>query len=96
VDKEEFAQIQAEGASIFEAISDNMAKGFDSYEVQQQIIKWERWLNNFGTYSGEAIMELGKAYSQHPRFIKVFSEINENLPNFLTKAVDYYYNNSNN
>jgi hypothetical protein len=91
--KEGFAKLQTEGASIFETIGDNMSKGFDSYEVQEQIVRWRTWLENFATYSDEAVLELGQAYSQHPRFIKVFREINEDLPAFLTKAIEYYYTN---
>jgi hypothetical protein len=88
--KEGFAKVQAEGASIFETIGDNIPKGFDSDEVQEQIVKWRKWLDNFSTYSDEAILGLGQAYSQHPRFIKTFRDINEDLPEFLTKAIEYY------
>lgn len=89
--KADFIKVQAEGASIFETIADNMPKGFDSYEVQEQIIRWRKWLENFATYTNVAVFELGQAYSQHPRFIKVFSDINKDLPKFLTKAIKYYY-----
>ena len=88
--KEGFAKVQAEGPSIFETIGDNIPKGFDSDEVQEQIVKWRKWLDNFSTYSDEAILELGRAYSQDPRFTKVFSDISEDLPEFLTKAIEYY------
>jgi hypothetical protein len=89
-DKEGFAKIQADGASIFETIGDNISKGFNSDEVQEQIGRWRIWLENFATYSNEALLELGRAYSQHPRFIKVFRAINEDLPEFLTKAIEFY------
>ena len=85
-----FATVQAEGASIFETISGHMAKGFDSPEVQQQIARWRKWLENFSTYTDEAVLELGRAYSQDPRFTRVFSDINEELPRFLTKAIEHY------
>ena len=88
--KERFAEVQAEGASIFEAIGDDISKGFDSDEVQEHIVKWRKWLDNFATYSDEAILGLGQAYSQHPGFIQVFRDIHEDLPEFLTKAVEYY------
>ena len=91
--KERFAEVQAEGASIFEAIGDDISKGFDSDEVQEHIVKWRKWLDNFATYSDEAILGLGQAYSQHPKFIQVFRDIHEDLPEFLTKAVEYYYAN---
>ena len=88
--KEDFDAVQAKGASIFESIADNICKGFDSDEVQGQIIKWRKWLDNFADYSDEAISGLGQAYSQHPQFLKVFRDINEDLPEFLTKAIEYY------
>ena len=91
--KEDFDAVQAEGASIFETIGGNIPKGFDSNEVQEQIVKWRKWLDNFSTYSDEAILELGQAYSKHPRFIKTFRDIKEDLPEFLTKAIEYYCEN---
>lgn len=88
--KEGFAAVRAEGAVIFETIGDNIPKGFDSNEVQEQIVKWRKWLDNFSTYSDEAILGLGQAYSQDPRFLQVFRDIHEDLPEFLTKAIEYY------
>lgn len=88
--KEGFAKVQAEGTSIFETIGANIPKGVDSVEVQEQIIKWRKWLDNFSTYSDEAVLGLGRAYSQDPRFIQVFRDIHEDLPEFLTKAIEYY------
>jgi hypothetical protein len=91
--KEGFVKVQAEGASIFETIANNIPKGFDSDEVQGQIVKWRKWLDNFSTYSDEAILGLGQAYSQDPRFTKIFGDIKEELPEFLTKAIEYYCSN---
>jgi hypothetical protein len=91
--KKGFVKVQAEGTSIFETIANNIPKGFDSDEVQGQIVKWRKWLDNFSTYSDEAILGLGQAYSQDPRFTKVFGDINEDLAEFLTKAIEYYCSN---
>jgi len=88
--KKDFEAVQAEGASIFECISDNMAKGHDSKEVQELIIKWRNWLENFAAYSDEAVLGLGQAYSQNQKFIDVFQNIHEDLPAFLTKAIEHY------
>ena len=90
ISKQDFDAVQAEGASIFETISDNICKGFESDEVQWQIVKWRKWLDNFADYSDEAIGGLGQAYSHYPQFTKVFRAINEDLPEFLTKAIEYY------
>ncbi len=37
--KERFTALQAEGGSIFKAISDDIPKGFNSAEVQEQVAK---------------------------------------------------------
>jgi MerR family transcriptional regulator, thiopeptide resistance regulator len=85
-----FAALQAEGGAIFQAISDKMSKGFDSQDIQELVAKWRVWLENFHTYSDEAILGLGQTYSQHPEFAKFFEKINKDLPAFLTKAIEYY------
>lgn len=91
--KEKFTALQAEGGLIFKAISDNMSKGFDNAEVQQQVARWRQWLENFSTYSDEAVLGLGQAYSQHPDFAKFFRKYHQDLPEFLTKAIEYYCRN---
>ncbi|MDD3265269.1 MAG: MerR family transcriptional regulator [Dehalococcoidales bacterium] len=88
--KEKFAMVQAEGGKIFQHISDNMPKGFESPEVQELVARWREWLENFHQYSDEAVLGLGRSYSQDARFAKHFRGIHENLPEFLTKAIEYY------
>jgi DNA-binding transcriptional MerR regulator len=88
--KEKFKALQDEGGAIFKAISDNMSKGYDSKEVQGLVAEWRNWLENFSHYSEEAVLGLGQSYSQCPDFIKFFSKYNCNLPEFLTKAIEYY------
>ena len=87
---EKFAALQAEGGKIFQTISDNMSKGFDSAVVQEQVVKWRQWLENFHHYSDEAVLGLGQAYSQDPRFAEFFRKIHKDLPEFITKAIEYY------
>jgi DNA-binding transcriptional MerR regulator len=88
--KVKFAGLQAEGGKIFQAVADNMAAGFDSPEVQKQVARWRGWLENFHHYPPEAVLGLGQAYSQHPDFIKFFAKYDKGLPEFLTKAIEYY------
>jgi MerR family transcriptional regulator, thiopeptide resistance regulator len=88
--KEKFAALQDKGGAIFNAISDNMSKGFDSAEIQKLIADWRMWLENFSHYSDEAILGLGQAYSQHQDFAKFFRKYHEDLPEFITKAIEYY------
>ncbi len=88
--KERFAALQAEGESIFQCIADSMSRGFDSAEVQEQVAKWREWLQHFSTYSDEAILGLGRFYSQHADFITYFQQYHKDLPEFLTRAVEFY------
>jgi DNA-binding transcriptional MerR regulator len=88
--KEKFAALQAEGGVIFKTIADNMAKGFNSPFIQKQVALWRQWLENFSHYSDEAALGLGRAYSQDKRFAKFFKNIHQDLPEFLTKAVEYW------
>jgi MerR family transcriptional regulator, thiopeptide resistance regulator len=88
--KERFAALQAEGGKIFQAISDNMSMGYDSNIIQAQIAKWRHWLENFHHYSEEAVLGLGQGYSQDIEFAKFFRKIHKDLPEFLTKAIEYY------
>jgi MerR family transcriptional regulator, thiopeptide resistance regulator len=88
--KEKFAALQREGGAIFQAIADNMDKGYDSPEVQVQVAKWRGWLENFHHYSDEALLGLGRAYSEHPDFAAFYNKIHQGLPEFFTKAIEYY------
>ena len=90
MDKTQFGALQAEGGKIFQIISDNMSKGYDSVVVQAQVAKWQAWLERFHHYSDEALLGLGRSYSEHPDFIKFFEKYNKDLPAFLTKAIEYY------
>jgi DNA-binding transcriptional MerR regulator len=93
--KEKFAALQEEGGAIFKAVSDNMPKGFDSAEVQELVSRWRDWLENFSHYSDEAVLGLGQAYSRHPDFVKFFSKYDKDMPEFFTRAIEYYCANRN-
>jgi DNA-binding transcriptional MerR regulator len=89
--KAKFDEIQGEGGRIFQSIADNMAKGPDSQPVQSQIAKWRQWLENFHHYPDEAVLGLGRVYSQDPEFAAFFTKIRPGLPEFMTRAVEIYY-----
>jgi DNA-binding transcriptional MerR regulator len=93
--KEQWSALQAEGGVIFQAIADNMAKGYDSPEVQAQVKKWRDWLEHFHHYSDEALLGLGRMYSEHPDFAAFYRKIDKDLPEFFTRAIDYYVTNKN-
>lgn len=88
--KEKFATLQAQGESVFKAIADNMDKGYDSPEVQAQVAKWQAWLEHFHHYSDEALLGLGRAYSEHPDFAAFYRKYHKDMPEFFTKAIEYY------
>lgn len=88
--KEKFAGLQAEGGKIFQAIADNMAKGPESPFIQAEVKKWRAWLENFSHYPDEAVLGLGRVYSQNEEFAAFFRRIHKDLPEFLTKAIEYY------
>ena len=89
--QEKFIALQAEGGKIFKAIMENMSEGYDGKFIQERIAEWREWLENFHHYSEEEIVELGRAYSQHADFIKFFKQYSDDLPVFLTRAIEYYY-----
>ena len=88
--KKKFADLQAEGGGIFQAICDNMDKGPESPEVQALVARWRQWLENFYHYSDEAVLGLGRTYSQDPEFAKFFEKYHKDLAGFLTRAIEYY------
>ena len=89
--KARFAALQAEAGSIFQCIADNMSLGFDSPQVQEQVARWRKWLEQFSTYSDEAAVGLGRMYSEDPRFAAYFKRFGDDLPSFLTKAIEHYF-----
>ena len=89
--QEKFMALQAEGGKIFKTVMENMSEGYDSKLIQDLIVEWRQWLENFHHYSEEEVVELGRAYSQHPDFIKFFQQYSNELPVFLTWAIEYYY-----
>jgi MerR family transcriptional regulator, thiopeptide resistance regulator len=88
--KERFTALQAEGGKIFQTISDNMSRGYDNKIVQEQVAHWRQWLENFHHYSEDEVRGLGGEYSRNPEFAKFFQKIHPELPDFLTKAIEYY------
>jgi hypothetical protein len=87
--KDKFAALQREGGAIFQAMADNMDKGYDSPVVQEQVKKWRAWLENFHHYSDEAILGLARAYTEHPDFKAFYDKIKPGLAEFLTRAIEY-------
>lgn len=87
---EEKARIKTENEAIYKAIVANMAKGFDSPEVQSQIAAWHNHLRYFYEPSVERLLGLADLYSDHPDFIAMFKGFHPDLPEFLRKAIQFY------
>jgi len=47
-------------------------------------------LAHFYDYSDEMLLGLGRAYSLDARFAATFRKYHEDLPEFLTKAIEFY------
>ena len=89
--RENFIELQARGGKLFQTIYSNMAEGYDSPFIQDLIRKWREWLENFHHYTDEEVLGLGRAYSQNPDFARFFYQYSDELPQFLTNAIEYYY-----
>ncbi len=88
--KDRMSEVQAEGGAIFQAVADLMPLGASSPEVQTQIAKWREWLEHFSAYSDEALLGLGRMYSEDARFVAFFERYAAGLPEFFTQAVEHY------
>src|SRR4030042_2177088 len=89
--QEKFIELQAEGGKIFKAIMENMSEGYDRKYIQERITEWRQWLEKFHHYSEKKVVALGRGYSLHPHFFKFFQQYSDDLPVFLTRAIEYYY-----
>lgn len=87
---EEKARIKTENEAIYKAIVANMAKGFDSPEVQSQIAAWHNHLRYFYEPSVERLLGLADLYNDHPDFLATFKAFHPDLPEFLRKAIQFY------
>ncbi len=89
--KEGFEAHRAKGDAIFRAMAELMDKGATNPEVQEQVRKWREWLEHFSSYSDEAVLGLGRVYSEDARFAAFFEKYHPDLPAFFTRAVEHYY-----
>jgi MerR family transcriptional regulator, thiopeptide resistance regulator len=88
--KERFADVQAEGDAMFRSMAELMPRGAASAEVQHLVARWREWLENFATYSDEAVLGLARTYSEDARFAAHFVKYHPDLPAFFTAAVEHW------
>jgi MerR family transcriptional regulator, thiopeptide resistance regulator len=89
--KEDFARTNRESDRIFSSIRDNMAQGFDSPAVQEQVKLLHQWVNKFYDCDLNMLKGLGQMYNEHPDFVRMFkTTYHEDMPGFLLQAIEYY------
>ncbi len=89
-DSDKQNSIKEECYLIFTEIAENMHNGLESKEIQDVLIKWHKFLQNFYEPSLEVLRGLGIMYSYDPDFRKNFEEIDPELPDFLENSINYY------
>lgn len=88
--KDGFAAHQAKGDVIFKTMAGLMNQGPDNPQVQEQVAAWREWLEAFSSYSDEAVLGLGRMYSEDSRFAAFFAKYDSQLPAFMTQAIEYF------
>jgi len=88
--KEKMAAVQAEFSDVYTKIVANMEDGPESLEVQAQIARWRELMENFHHYTDEMILGLGRMYSEDQRFAAFYLKFHQDMPGFMTRAVEHY------
>ncbi len=88
--KEKRQQIIDEGNRNYLDIANNMAKGFDSPEVQELVHRWHQHLHYFYDPTNDVLRGLADMYVNDPAFRQTFDKIHPDLAEFMRKAVTFY------
>jgi DNA-binding transcriptional MerR regulator len=88
--KNDWDEIKSESAAIYQAIADNMDKGIESKEIQEQIAKHHNHINRFYDCSLEIYQGLGNMYVADPRFTAFYEKIKPGMAQFMHEAMDFY------
>lgn len=88
--KEKRQQIIDEGHRNYLDIANNMAKGFDSPEVQELVHRWHQHLHYFYDPTNHVLRGLADMYVNDPAFRQTFDKIHPDLAEFMRKAVTFY------
>lgn len=87
----DWARINAEAKSIFEAFAAQMQSAPDSPAVQQLVGQWREYLTaNFYDCTLEILGGLGEMYTADARFAKNLDAYGEGLARFLSEAIRCY------
>lgn len=89
--KSDFTRVMEDGTAIFSAIRDNMDKGAESIQIQEQIKALHHWLNTFYSCNLEMLAGIGHMYNEHPDFRKMWqTKYHQDMPEFLQCSIEYY------
>jgi MerR family transcriptional regulator, thiopeptide resistance regulator len=87
---EKFEALQKEFDTLYKGIAADMAKGPAAPEVQKRIARWRELMENYHHYPDEAILGLGRMYSEDSRFAAFYEKYQKDMAKFMTQAVEYY------
>lgn len=89
---EEKNKVEAAMNDIFQKLANLRKLPSESEEVQKVIGEWFSFLNKLGSYSLEALKELGEMYVADERFTKNIDQFGEGLASFMRDAIIIYVN----
>jgi MerR family transcriptional regulator, thiopeptide resistance regulator len=93
--KDQYNQVHVQFDQIINTIKDNMAQGFDSSVVQEQVKELHGWMGNFYECSLERFLGLGHLYKDDERFSTMYkTKFHEDMPEFLFQAIEFYCQNA--
>ena len=80
----------AEGGANYRDLVPYIGQDPAQPEVQAIIARWHQHLHYFYKPNRQVLQGLGQAYSQDPDFRALFTRIDANLPDFLSRAIEVY------
>ncbi len=88
------AAIKAEAAVIYETITADMDKGWDSAEVQEQVAALHKNMGYFYDCPYGRFQGLGQMYRDDPKFRAFYEAMHPDMPDFLCQAITHYCQNA--
>jgi len=88
--KEQWQAVKNEGEEIARAIAALLDRAPDSEQVQAQIARHHRWIENFYPASADVYAGLGQLYAQNDEFRAYYEQFGEGLADFMYNAMTHY------
>jgi DNA-binding transcriptional MerR regulator len=89
--KDGWKNLKDNGEKITKSLAVLMDKYPEHPDVQDQIILWHDYINNFYDCTPEMLLELGKMYTEDKRFKNHYEKYKVGLAEFIYKAIQYYF-----